>query len=167
MRIGKEITLELRKAKIEICEEFYQNMMTFSNYAQLATMYFKGSDWSMENDFPRLELLRKHKVGLLSVGMVTDVKETYNNIRYLAVFGDSEVNINYSGYSVAQVIIRHNSKVKIIVKDESKIQINILDNAEIEIDCQDNAVVSVYDYGKNTKIKTSGNIKITPSKWQK
>lgn len=167
MKIGKEIALELRKAKIEICDEYYHTMMSFSNYGQLAGMYFRGSDWSMENDFPRIELLRKHKGGLLSVGMVTDVSENYSNQRYLAVFGESKVTLKYNAFSVGDVIIRHNSKAVVEASGNTFLIINILDNADVEINCTDDAKVSVYDYGKNTKIKTSGNVKIVLSKWQK
>lgn len=167
MRIGKEIALELRKAKIEICDEFYQNMMTFSNYRQLASMYFRGSDWSMENDFPNIEILKKHKGGLLPCGLVTDVSETYSNQRYLAVFGESNVTLKYDAFSVGDVIIRHNSKAVIEASGNTFLIINILDNAEVEINCSDDAKVAVYDYGQNTKVNTVGNVKIVPSKWQK
>lgn len=167
MKIGKEIALEVRKCNIEICDEYYKNMMSFSNYAQLASMYFKGSDWSMENDFPRIDILRKHKGCLLPYGMVTDVSEAYSNTRYLAVFGESEVNLIYKDYSVGQVIIRHESKASVKAYGNSKVFINVLDNAQVVIDCEDEASVTVYDYGKNTKIKTQGNVKIILSKWEK
>lgn len=167
MRIGKEIALELRKSKIEICDEFYQNMMTFSNYGQLALMYFRGSDWSMQNDFPGLSLLRKHKGGLALCGMVTDSTETFGNKRYLAVFGDSNVALKYDAFSVGEIIIRHNSKATIVASGNAFLIINVLDGAQVEISCTDDAKVSVYDYGQNTKIKYNGNVKIVPSKWQK
>lgn len=168
MRIGKEIALQLRKAKIEICNEFYQNMMSFSNYAQLATMYFRGSDWSMENDFPNINILRKHKGGLLPCGMLTDVSGTYSNQRYLGVFGDSDVNLNYDQYSVAQIIIRHNTKAKIVVKDESKIQINLLDKADVHIDCEDEAQVNVYQYSNDATVTFyGGKVKVIKSEFKK
>jgi len=166
MKIGQEIALELRKSKIEICDEYYQNMMTFSSYAQLAMMYFKGSDWSMENDFPTVDILRKHKEGLLPCGMMTDVSETYSNRRYLAILGNSNSVLKYDAFSVAEIIIRHNSKVLIQASGNAFLVINIMDNAEIEIECIEDAKVSVYDYGQNTKIISEGNVKIIPSKWQ-
>lgn len=167
MRIGKEIALELRKCKIEICDEYYQNMITFTNYAQLAAMYFRGSDWSMENDFPRIDILKKHQGGLLPYGMITDGSGTYSNQKYLAVFGDSDLSLKYDAFSVGNIIIRHNSKATIEASGNAFLIINIIDNAEVEINCTDDAKISVFDYGQNTKIKTSGNVKIVPSKWQK
>jgi hypothetical protein len=167
MKIGKEIAIELRKSNIKICEEYLKNMMTFSNYGQLASMYFKGSDWSMENDFPNIKLLRKHRIGLLHYGMMTDVTETYYNIRYLGIFGKSDANLFYNAFSVANIIIRHSSKAIIKASGNAIIQVNVLDNAELEIECLENAKVSVYDYGKNTKVTASGNVKIELREWEK
>lgn len=167
MKIGKEIALEIERLNIYLCPEFTSQMITFSNYTQLANMYFKGSDWSMENDFPRLDILRKHKLGLIPCGLLTDVSSEYSNVRYLGVFGNSNVVLNYDKFSVAQCIIRHNSKAKIYIKDYSKIQINILDNADVEVICSEEGSASVFVYGQNVKIKVSGNVKIVPSKWER
>ena len=168
MRIGKEIALELRKNKIEICDQYYQNMMSFSNYAQLASMYFRGSDWSMENDFPRLDILRKHKGGLITCGMVTDVSETYSNKRYLAVFGDSDVELNYDGFSVSELIIRHQSKARIKASQNAILSINIIDNADIHIDCEDEAQVNVYQYSNDATVTFyGGKVKVIKSEFKK
>lgn len=157
MKIGKEIALKIKKQKINICDEWISNMNTFSNYSQLATMYFKGSDWSMENDFPNLEILRKHRGALLPYGMMTDVKESIFNKRYLAVFGDSNVKLKYTGFAVGELIIRHKSIANIEVIDNAYLVINILDEAMVKIDCKDDAKVIVYNYC-SSKIESTGNV---------
>lgn len=159
MNIGNEILLEVKKRELNLCPEFTSQLINITNYSQLASMYFKGSDWSMENDFPNISLLRKHKTELLPYGMMTDIEESIINKRYLALFGNSNVSLKYTGFSIGELIIRNNSKALIEVSDNANLTIDILDDASVNIICKDNAKVVVCAY-HNANITSSGAVMI-------
>lgn len=165
MKIGKEIALEAKKAGI--CGPWYKDMMNITNYKLLSDMYFKGDDWAMEYDFPNLSLLRQHSGGIKPYGMLVDFKGNVDNKLRLAVFGDSEITMNYAGFSVGNTIIRHNSKAKITVSDHAILYLNVLDNATVQVDCTSEGKAVVYAYGSSENITASGNVKIVKKKWEK
>jgi len=167
MKVGEEILSEINKREIFLCDEWADLMSKITNYSQLSIMYFKGDDWSMKNDFPNIEVLRKHKDALLPYGMKTDIKERLSNIERLAIFGDSDVELEYGGYDVAKLIIRHNSKAKIKVKGNAILSVNILDNSQVEVDSFEESKTTVYNYSENSKITASGNVKIKKRSWEK
>lgn len=165
MNIGKEIALEAKK--FGLCAEWYRKMLSVTTYKQLADMYFDGDDWSMEKDFPGLELLRKNKGALFQEGMIVDSKEKFENNFRIAFFGNCDSEITYNNYSVGNVIVRHQSKVKIIAKENSKVFVNVMDNAEICVIATQNAEVIIYNYGQNVKYKNEGNVTIKRKSWER
>lgn len=147
----------------KICQPWHEQMKKDSSLQNLCRMYFDGDDWSIENDFPNLETLRKFKGESNPYGLFTDHKAVFKTVTVAklktAFFGNSDVSLSYAGFTVAEVIIRHQSKATITVFDHAVLKITILDNAEVEVVSNPNASVSIYTYG-NSKIKHSGNIKI-------
>lgn len=147
----------------KICQPWYEEMKKDSSIQNLCRMYFDGDDWAMENDFPNLETLREFKGQTEFYSLFTDHKAVFKTVTVKklkrAFFGDSDVSLSYAGFTVAEVIIRHQSKATITVFDHAVLKITILDNAEVEVISNPNASVSIYTYG-NSKIKHSGNIKI-------
>lgn len=164
MKVGKEIALEAKKSNL--CQPWFKEMMGVTNYERLAKMYFDGSDWAMEKDFPNVELLRKHKGGIEPHNLLVDVIGRYDNFSKVAFFGNSDIECVYTDYQVAQIYVRHDSKMQLTAKYNSIVYVNILDNAELVIDCQDNAQVIVFEYGNNTKIAYKGNVKVKPSNFE-
>ncbi|MGL6039079.1 MAG: hypothetical protein ACRC0E_09385 [Soonwooa sp.] len=165
MNIGKEIALEAKK--YALCDPWYKRMLKITQFKDLADMYFRGDDWSMKNDFPRLNTLRKYKGGVLPYQMYVDFRGVVNNISKGAFFGNTEATIEISDYEVSKLIIRHNSTVKLIAKGNAIVCINALDNAKIDIQCLENAQVTVYNYSKNANITAGvGIVNVKPSKFK-
>lgn len=138
----KEIIQQARA--LDLCDEWYNNMLNNPSLENLCDMYFRGDDWSMEKDFPNLELLRKYNSQIQQYGLFTDHKGILENIPRLAIFGNSDVEIKYTDFAVGQVIVRHNSKVKITASGQAKIFVTILDNAKVEFEEKDSAIVKIY-----------------------
>lgn len=167
MNIGKEILLSIRKEKIKLCEEWTGKMMNATTFKALAEMYFKGDDWSMENNFPTAEVVRKYKGGIEPYGIKVDASGIYENERYIAFLGESKVDLNYQGFSIGQVIVRHLSEVKIVVSGNAKVFINLLDAAKIDVECSGYAKVFIYNYSKSSKYFSSGNnVSISNKSWE-
>lgn len=129
-------------------------------------MYFDGDDWSMENDFPSLPTLRQFKGKSEVYGLFTDFVGMPNNLTRAAFFGDSNVQMVYSGFSVSQLIIRHQTKATIKASENAIVIINLLDDSELQVDCIENARVEVFSYG-NSNIKYTGDVRIHKSSFKK
>ena len=164
MKIGKEIALEAKRKGI--CKEWYNMLMNVTQHSQLANIYFRGDDWAMEYDFPSVELLKKY-AGVAAYGLITDGSGKYVNKHRLAFFGNSDVELEYNGYGVGNIIVRHNSQAKIRVKDEAVLFVNLLDNATVQIECTEDAKVIVYAYGNLENVIAKGNVQIKKSSWQR
>lgn len=154
----------IKADELGICKEWSEKMKNNASLGHFCKLYFLGDDWAMENDFPTLELLRKYK-GTEAFGLYTDNKSSFENVQNLAFFGNSEVDLEYNGFEVGYLNIRHDSKVKIKVKDNAILMINLLDNAEVEIDNLGMGKVSVYQYSENAKVKYQGNVEVKPAKF--
>lgn len=148
--------------KLKLCKEWQEKMKNDSSLENLCKMYFDGDDWSMENNFPDLNILREFKGKSDIFGIHTDFIGSNQNEFEAAYFGDSVVSLLYNNYSVGKLILRHNTKARIQTKDNAKLFINILDNAEVEIEAKDNSSVTVFCYG-NHNVKSIGNVKVQNS----
>lgn len=149
-----------------ICKEWREKMKADLSFKNLCEMYFNGDDWSMEKDFPNVETLRNFKGKTEVYGLFTDYVGMPNIISKMAFFGHSDVKLNYDGFSVSQLILRHSAKAKITASEYAIVILNILDNAEVEIEAIDNSRVEVFSYG-NSNIKYTGDVRITKSSFKK
>lgn len=147
----------------KICQPWHEAMKSNPSIENLCRMYFDGDDWAIENDFPDLETLRQFKGQTEIYSLFTDYKYVFKTVTVKkirrAFFGESDVSLSYAGFTVAEAIIRHQSKATITVFDYAVLKITVLDDAEVEVVSAPNASVSIYSYG-NSKIKHSGNIKL-------
>nr|WP_315026092.1 hypothetical protein [uncultured Chryseobacterium sp.] len=149
-----------------LCKEWQMKMKADLSLENLCRMYFDGDDWSMENNFPSLDILREFKGKSERHGLYTDFSGKNTNKQNLAYFGSSEVLLGYNMFHVGKVILRHETKAKIIAKDHSIVIVNLLDNAELEIECYDKASVLVFCY-ENQNVKSIGNVKVQTSTFKK
>ena len=165
MNIGKEIALEAKKKNI--CNEWFQDMLKINNIEPLCAMFFLDDNWAMEKDFPNLEILRRFKGDSDQYGLHTDFCGKLENEPQSALFGNSDAEINYTGFFAGILNIRHNSKAKIKASDYAIIVVNILDNAFVEIETSGNAKVRIFQYGNNSNVKITGNVEINKGEWKK
>lgn len=154
MKIGKEIALEAKKKGL--CKDWFMKMCAQNYIEPLCKMYFDGSDWAMENDFPSLEILRRFKGNSEQFGLFTDYSGTIENSRRTAFFGKSKVEIIAKNYDVQEIYVRHNSHAKIYASDNAFVVVNVVDDAMLEVVCDGKAKVNVYCYGKVQNITTGG-----------
>lgn len=144
------------------CDERMSSDLSINN---LCLMYFDGDDWSMQNDFPKLDVLRNFRGKSEVHGIFTDYTGIPNNHTKAAFFGDSNIKIVYNGFSVSQLVLRHNTKAKIVAAENAIVIINILDNAEVDIECIENARVEIFQYGGT--VKSMGDVRITKTTFKK
>ncbi|KUY20920.1 Uncharacterised protein [Elizabethkingia miricola] len=154
---------EVIKLAVErgICKE-WRNKMSKASIEDYCKMFFKGSDWAMEKDFPSLGLLRKYKT-TSHYGLYTDAKAKKKNAKQIAFFGESNSELEYDEHHIGEIYIRHKSNIKIIAKDYCFLIITIADGATVEIEAEENTKVTVFQYGGTVK----GNAIIHQRSWEK
>ncbi|MFP3835358.1 hypothetical protein [Chryseobacterium sp. SIMBA_028] len=155
----------IQAKQIGLSRKCNERMTSDLSIKNLCEMYFDGDDWSMEYDFPKVEVLRQFKGKSEVQGIFTDYVGMPNNLTRAAFFGNSDVKMIYNAFSVSQLVLRHESKAKISVSENAILIINILDNAEVDIECIENARVEVFQYGG--KIKSTGDVRITKTSFKK
>lgn len=149
----------IKKAKKKgLCKEWFQEMMENDSFENLSDRYFKGSDWALENDFPPIEIMQKVYKETEKFGLMLDKKGDFLNTERVALFGKSDVNFKYDGYSVGTIIARHGSKIDVTAKGNSILFINILDSVEAHLRTEDDAKIYVYMYGIAPRVYTTGNV---------
>lgn len=129
-----------------ICREWTEEMHKDGSLKQLCKMWFDGSDWSTENNFPDLSVLKNYRGESDLYGLFTDRKGVVNALPQMAFFGESDVTIKLDKYAVCQIYIRHNSRVKIITDETVIVEVNMYDSAKLEHDDRGN--INIYQYKK-------------------
>lgn len=127
-----------------ICTEWYEQMLQDPSIENLCDMFFKGDDWAIEHNFPSVEMLEQFKGQTEPYGLFLDHKGKAESKDHLAFFGNSEVELEYDGFSVSVLTLRQNSKAKIVARDYAFLIINLCDNAEVEVEKLDNARVKIF-----------------------
>lgn len=159
MTTGKEIALEAKKKGI--CKEWFAGMLKMRGIKPLCEMYFTGSDWAMEHDFPSVDLLRRFIGNSEKHGLFTDYTGEIREMQNIALFGKSRAEIIAKAYDVKEIYIRHKSVVNIRAEDKAYLVINLLDEAKLHLECATSAKAVIYCYGKPENItSTGGNIKV-------
>lgn len=153
----KEIYKKAKRIGMSLpCKERMYSDLSIKNLCQ---MYFDGDDWSMENDFPSLSILKEFIGKSEPFGIYTDFIGDIVNLEEVAFFGNSEVNLKYNGFSVGNIIARHNTKMNVSALGNSILFITILDEAEVNIECSEKATVTVFRKGRRD-IKSIGNVSV-------
>ncbi len=164
MKIGKEIALEAKKKNI--CGEWSSEMLKQNDIKPLCDMYFKGDDWAMKNDFPGVETIRRFKGNSDQHGLYVDFRGEIENKEKTALFGNSDAELQYSGYFAGKLIIRHNSIAQVRATGNAVLYVNLLDNAIIDVSAEEKAKVVIYQYGKESQFTITGNVDVKEKKWK-
>lgn len=136
-------TIIQQAKKDGICNEWHQQMLQNPSIENLCKMFFKGDDWAIENNFPSVEMLEQFKGKTEPYGLFLDHTGKVESKDSLAFFGNSDVSVEYGGFSASKLILRQNSKAKILAKDYAFLIVKVLDNAELEVEKLDNAKVKI------------------------
>ncbi len=136
---------------------------------QLAKLYIEGIDFCISEDYPTLDFLRenfKGKCEPFGVYIDDEIPPTKNKPQ-MVLNGACKAMLEYDGYSVANLYVRHDSEVAVIVSDHAIVTIDLFNNAKLHISVVgEDARVNINAYGHNAEIDYIGitsnaNIKTT------
>lgn len=127
----------------------------------LAELYIRGIDLCIKNDYPTLDFLRTNFKGKCEdYGVYVDDEVVEKNRKDVVLNGGCKAMLEYDGFAVSNIYIRHNSKASVNVGDHAIVTIDIFDNSYLAIAVAGKyAKVLVNVYGKAT-VEIAGGINI-------
>lgn len=127
----------------------------------LAELYIRGIDFCIKNDYPTLDFLRTNFKGKCEdYGVYVDDEVVEKNRKDVVLNGGCKAMLEYDGFVVSNIYIRHNSKASVNVGDHAIVTIDIFDNSYLAIAVAGKyAKVLVNVYGKAT-VEIAGGINI-------
>lgn len=150
---GKELSVTLRtmarEQKEPLCDKWFGEWEDDSDIDSLLDKYVEGIDFTITNDYPPLDFIRKNfkKEDLHRHNIYIDeeVNLVESNSGVWVLLGKCTGRITFDGWAVANVYVRHESVVRVDAEDLSRVFVNMCDNAEAELKNQYGAVIQRYD----------------------
>lgn len=157
-KLKKELAAEA-KAK-GICREWYNYILNAPSKERLMTLFVKGVDFCIYNDFPAAHLRAEFAGIRQHYGVFVNDNINVKSLRSIIAFGTSEGQTDFANFDVAQIWARDDTRITVRVRNNAFVCIDIADRAKVEIIASDAARVSVFLHGGTYTSKPSGNAKI-------
>ena len=118
-----------------LCSQWQHKLDTHKSIEDLATLFIKGIDFCVCNDYPTLDFLRTNFKGKCEPYGVFIDDDMYGlqNLPNAVLNGTSRIALEYDGYSVGRVFVRHNSVAVINVAGHANVTIDAFDDSRIRI----------------------------------
>ncbi len=118
-----------------LCEQWQKKLTKSSGVKRLSELYIRGIDFCISENFPTLEFLRENFKGKCEQHgiFIDDVVKSEENFLHMVLNGSCVADLEYNGYSVLNLYVRHDSKASIVVKDHVLLTIDAFDDSEIVV----------------------------------
>lgn len=147
----EQIKQELKAAALrhDLCGPWQRMLDRAPDKATLVQMYMRGIDFCFGWDFPDVSYLERHFKGECEACGL-HVNETFRarNLRKAALVGRCDASLAYDGYEVAQLFVKHHSRVRLDVRGHAIVTVDCFDDSRLDIQASDDSQVTVYRYGK-------------------
>lgn len=151
--LNKELAYEAKKNGI--CNDWFNLLLKAESKDRLMTMYLKGIDFCLSNEYPPLSFFREHGKGIMEkYGVFLDEPIAVGNSHYVVALGTCEGEAQYTGFAVGQVFVKHDSKLTIAASENSFVMVDMFDNTEVLVKASGNAKVCVNRYGGTVQTET-------------
>lgn len=134
----------------DICKPWAEQIASAGNVDELLSMYVKGIDFCLKNNFPsNADLVRLAGDKLQGYGIYIDNPGIdLRNCKTTALLGSCYSDLNYDKFTVAQAFIKHTSTARVVASDNSFIVIDCFDDSTLDVRAFGNAKVLVNVYGR-------------------
>lgn len=150
--------------KAGLCDKWFSEWSDNESDDALLERYIKGIDFCILHDYPSLPIIRStfDEDTLRRHNIYLDAKSvTVNSPQPVSVFlGASKANVMASAYSVSDIYVRHNSKLRIHARDHAIVAVTVYDNSEIVVTYEGQAKVFIYNKSKMSTIVAQKGISI-------
>lgn len=142
--------------KAGLCDKWFSEWSDNESDDALLDRYIKGIDFCILHDYPSIPIIRStfDDETLSRHNIFLDAKSvTVNSPQPVSVFlGSSKANVTASAFSVSDIYVRHNSKLRIHARDHAIVAITVYDNAEIVATSEGQAKVFIYNRSNKSTI---------------
>lgn len=136
-----ELTEQLKKDGIDkgLCRLWQMKLKAGLTTKELVGLYIKGIDFCISNDYPTLDFLRAQFTGKCEpFGVfVDDDVPPLENEPNIVLNGKCRAMLEYNGYSVSNLFVRHDSECAVCVSDHAVATIDLFDNARLHLSIAD------------------------------
>lgn len=142
-----------------LCRLWQRKLHNGLSTEELVKLYIKGIDFCISENYPTLDFLRENFKGKSEpFGVfIDDELPPMKNEPDVVLNGACKAMLEYDGYSVSRLYVRHDSEVAVIVSDNAIVTIDLFDNATLHLSVIGNdANVSINAYGENTSTEYIG-----------
>lgn len=156
-----ELIQQLKQDGIDkgLCRLWQGKLRAGLSTEELAKLYIKGIDFCISEDYPTLDFIREHFKGKCEpYGVYVDdeIPQTSNKPD-MVLNGACKAMLEYDGFSVSRLYVRHDSEVAVVISENAIVSIDLFDNAKIHISVIGNeARVNINAYGHNAIVDYVG-----------
>lgn len=152
-----ELVEQLRKDGTEkgLCRLWQMKLRGNLDTEALVRLYIKGIDFCICEDYPTLDFLRAHFKGNSEpYGVYIDEDmPTLANKADLVLNGACRGMLEYDGYIVSRLYVRHTSEAAVNVSDHAILTIDVFNHAKVHLSVVgDDASVILNVYGSTAQI---------------
>lgn len=143
-----------------LCRQYQMKLKPGMPVGDMVKLFIHGIDFCVKNDYPTLEFMREHFKGESEPygAFIDDVVTGLKNAPDTVLNGECKAMLEYNGYSVSRVYIRHQSKVSVSVSGNAIVTIDVFDNSYLAVAVAGtDAKVIVNQYGDSSKVECFGN----------
>lgn len=142
-----------------LCRLWQRKLHNGLSTEELVKLYIKGIDFCISENYPTLDFLRENFKGKSEpFGVfIDDELPPMKNEPDVVLNGACKAMLEYDGYSVSRLYVRHDSEVAVNVSDHANVSIDLFDHAKLHIAVVGNdAKVLINVYGKETEVDYIG-----------
>lgn len=118
-----------------LCEEWQHKLDTHRSIEDLVRLFVKGIDFCVSKDYPTLDFMRTHFKGVCEpYGIfIDDEVQGIRNMPDVVLNGTSRVAVEYDGYSVGRVVVRHASRAIVNAAGHANVTIDAFDDSHVTV----------------------------------
>lgn len=146
-----------------LCRLYQMKLRDGLSVKELADLYKEGIDFCINNDYPSLDFLREHYRGKCEeYGVYVDDRVAgLQNPKTVVLNGKSEAMIQYKGYTVSRLYLRHDSEATVCISEFAHVTIDCFDNTRLVVaTVGSDAQVLLNVYGQAQVKATGDGIKV-------
>lgn len=142
-----------------LCRMWQMKLRSGMDIEELVGLYIKGIDFCISEDFPTLDFLREHFRGRCEpFGVFVDDDIAPADTRPdMVLNGGCRAMLEYDGYSVSRLYVRHTSEVAVVALDDAYVTVDMFDSARLHLSVVGDARVIVNVYGCDVAIEYIGD----------
>ncbi|HBG40091.1 MAG TPA: hypothetical protein DDW85_01590 [Porphyromonadaceae bacterium] len=162
--MDKELINTLKRDAIDkgLCRRWQLKFNSRMSYQELSEMYIKGIDFCICEGYPTIDFMRKNiRSKCEKYGIFIDSKDiNLKNVPDIVLNGECRAELQYDGFSVSRIFIRHTAEATIVVSGHAYLTIDAFNFSRIKVKTIENARVLINQYGNSVSECEGDGIKI-------